>query len=361
MRLAQRLAMAMPARPLPRASGDGLRPLSLASVATRESGDRQAPWRCPVCREALGLADEGKRWLCELGHSFDVAKQGYVNLLLAGQRRSRQPGDSAEMVAARRRFLATGAYDPVSAALAEVVAMENPATVLDIGCGEGRHTRKVRAPMMLGFDVAKSAVAAAARADPQGWYAVASAAAIPLADAGIDVAISVFGPVVPAEFARVIRPGGCAVTVHPGPAHLAEVRALIYSDARPHQVKSPLRGSADYFTELSSTTVSFPVVVREPQQLNDLFAMTPYRWHAKPDILDRLAAAARSGFTTAADMHLTTYRRTTRPAPRPTPRPTSGPTSGPTPPPTPGPTSRRQSPPTPRPTPPPAPRQQSPA
>ncbi|MHB8457562.1 MAG: putative RNA methyltransferase, partial [Acidimicrobiales bacterium] len=69
-----------------------------------------APWICPVCRGRLCLSELGQQWACPLGHSFDVAREGYVNLLLAGQRRSRQPGDSAEMVSARRRFLATGAF-----------------------------------------------------------------------------------------------------------------------------------------------------------------------------------------------------------------------------------------------------------
>ena len=108
------------------------------------------------------LAAHGRReagWVCQHEHSFDVAREGYVNLLLAGQRRSRQPGDSPEMVLARQRFLATGAYDPMSEAIAEVVAGERPGMVLDVGCGEGRHTRHLHAlAARLAFDVAKSAV-----------------------------------------------------------------------------------------------------------------------------------------------------------------------------------------------------------
>src|ERR1017187_37490 len=94
-----------------------------------ELGRQGALWRCPVCRDRLALSADGSRWACPAGHSFDVAREGYVNLLLAGQRRSRQPGDSTEMVNARRRFLATGAYDPLSAAVAQAVAGERPCVV----------------------------------------------------------------------------------------------------------------------------------------------------------------------------------------------------------------------------------------
>ncbi|HLH99503.1 MAG TPA: methyltransferase domain-containing protein [Acidimicrobiales bacterium] len=268
-----------------------------------------APWRCPVCRQPLARLDGGSRWACPAGHSFDVAREGYVNLLVAGQRRSRQPGDSPEMVDARRRFLATGAYDPISAAVAAALAEEEADVVLDVGCGEGRHTRALAAPVVLGVDVSKRAVAVAARAHPGGWYAVASAGDLPLDDGSVDVAVDVFGPLLPAELARVVRPGGRVLVVHPGPGHLEALRALVYADARPHEVKAPLRGAGDLFAEVRHDRVTFPLVAGDVGELRDLFAMTPYRWHAPPDIDARLAAAADGGFQTVADVRLTVYRR----------------------------------------------------
>jgi 23S rRNA (guanine745-N1)-methyltransferase len=274
-----------------------------------------ALWSCPVCRARLTLQGDERRWSCPVGHSFDVAREGYVNLLIAGQRRSHQPGDSAEMVAARHRFLATGAFDPMSESLADVVGRERPTLVLDVGCGEGRHTKRLDAPLVLGVDVAKPAVALAARAHHEGWYAVASAANLPLDDAAADVALNVFGPVVPAELARVVRPGGVVVALHPGPAHLASLRDLVYAQARPHEVKPPLRGSHEWFVEIDSVAIRFPIEVREPALLSDLFTMTPYRWHAPLDIRDRLSTAAAAHFETSADVRVTTYRRTAHPNP----------------------------------------------
>jgi len=274
-----------------------------------ELGTQGALWCCPVCRERLALSEGGSRWVCPAGHSFDVAREGYVNLLLAGQRRSRQLGDSTEMVNARRRFLATGAYDPLSAAVAQAVTGEQPAVVLDVGCGEGHHTRAVAAATVLGVDVAKAAVAAAARAHPGGWYAVASATDLPLQDGAVDVALNVFGPVAAEELARVVRPGGAVVTAHPGEAHLEALRSMVYPQARPHTVKPPLRNAGEWFTQTGSMSVTFGVVVTDVAGLRDLFAMTPYRWQAPPDIDARLAAAVAPRFETVADVRVTTYRR----------------------------------------------------
>lgn len=264
-------------------------------------------WCCPVCRLELALADGARVWACPAGHRFDVARQGYVNLLVAGQRRSRQPGDSPEMVRARQRFLATGAYDPLTAAVAEGVAATAPEVVLDVGCGEGRHTRALGAPAVLGIDVAKAAVAVAARAHAGGRYAVASAGDIPLGDGVVDAAVIVFGPAVPDQLARIVRRGGSVVTAHPGPDHLAGLRSLVYRQSRPHEVKGPLRHGDEWFDETGSWPLTWPLTVPDAAALDDLFTMTPYRWHATADIRERLAGAGP--FSTVADVRITTYRR----------------------------------------------------
>ncbi len=288
---------------------NALSPEIMSFMRAPEAGTRVAEWSCPVCRDLLSLTGDGRRWECPSGHSFDVAREGYVNLLLPQHRRSRQPGDSPEMISARRRFLATGAYDPMSAALAETIARHDPVTVLDVGCGEGRHTRFIAAPLVHGIDVAKTAVAAAARSDGGGWYAVASAADLPVPDGSIDAAIVVFSPVIPDELARVVRPGGAVVIAHPGPAHLEKLRTLVYPDARPHAARAPLADASTWFTQTDHQLVTFPLTVAAASDLRDLFAMTPYRWHAPRDIDDRITFATRDGFQTTADIAITTYER----------------------------------------------------
>jgi 23S rRNA (guanine745-N1)-methyltransferase len=267
-----------------------------------------APWRCPVCTAPLGRPDPS-RWACATGHSFDVSRDGYVNLLITRSGRSRTPGDDAEMVRARRRFLSTGAYDPLTTAVAALARGGGGEVVLDVGCGEGRHTRALEQPVVLGVDVAKPAVGAAARAHPSGWYAVASAASLPLGDGSADAAVDVFGPVFADELARVVRPGGIVVTAHPGPRHLVELRALVYDRPQLHEVKPPLRHAPDRFELLSSEPLRWQVAVEGPAALGDLFAMTPYRWHGPPDIDHRLETAGAGGFVATAEVRLTCYRR----------------------------------------------------
>jgi 23S rRNA (guanine745-N1)-methyltransferase len=236
-----------------------------------------------------------------------------VNLLSQGSRRRRQPGDSPEMIAARRRFLATGAYDPLSDAVAAAVMLDGPETVLDIGCGEGRHTRAIAAGVVMGVDVAKAGVAAAARSHPAGWYAVASAARLPLDDGAVQAVMNVFGPVTPAELARVVAPGGVVVAAYPGTGHLAELRCLVYKEARDHEVKPPLRHAGTWFVDEGSVTVNFQLRLHDAALLSDLFTMTPYRWHAPTDIRVRIEAAVVPTFETVGEVHVTRYRRTAAP------------------------------------------------
>jgi 23S rRNA (guanine745-N1)-methyltransferase len=181
--------------------------------------------------------------------------------------------------------------------------------VLDAGCGEGRHTRTIGAPVVAGVDVAKAAIAVAARAHPAGQYAVASTADLPLADGTADVAMVVFAPVIEPELARVTRAGGTVVVAHPGADHLAGLRRLVYAQPRPHQPRPPISADSDWFAVMGTTSVRFDVSATDAGHLSDMFAMTPYRWHAPPDIASRLAEAASRGFQTLADVRITCYRR----------------------------------------------------
>jgi 23S rRNA (guanine745-N1)-methyltransferase len=270
-----------------------------------------APWRCPVCRLRLALSPDGRRWACRSGHSFDVAREGYVNFSTVG--RTRRAGDVDQMVNARRRFLATGAFDPLTNALVEIATKERPNVLLDVGCGDGRHTRSMTADIVMGIDAAKTAAAAAARADPRGWYAVANAADLPVPDGSIDLLFHVFGPIVPLELARAVRRDGIVVAAHPRPAHLEELRTLVVTkNTGPRTVKPPLRNAKEWFTQTGTASITFPVAIPDESVLADLFAMTPYRWHAPVDIDERLAALASAGRGIQADVQVTTYKRTDR-------------------------------------------------
>jgi 23S rRNA (guanine745-N1)-methyltransferase len=254
--------------------------------------------------------------MCPAGHSFDVARQGYVNLLRRGRRRA--AGDSAEMVAARAAFLASGAYDRISDHLNQVCARElaglDPgfgAIALDAGCGEGFYTRRLAASLdveavIAGVDISRPAVAAAARRHPDGYYAVASVFDLPLPPASVDLIVSVFGPVDAQAFARVLRPGGSVVAVHPGPGHLYSLREAVYERPEPHEVKDPLRNAPDQFAKKGTVVVGYPLRIEEPELARQLLTMTPYRWHAPRDIGDVLEQ--RGAFETDVDVVISSYR-----------------------------------------------------
>ena len=140
---------------------------------------------CPVCGAAL--APQGAAWRCVQGHCFDVARQGYVNLLTVTQKHSRHPGDTREMVAARRAFLDAGWYAPIAKTLADLVRRFCPetASVLDAGCGEGYYLSQLGwVPERWGIDISRDAVRYAAVRDRSAHWLTATAAHLPFADDG---------------------------------------------------------------------------------------------------------------------------------------------------------------------------------
>src|SRR4051794_21432334 len=197
-----------------------------------------AALRCPYCAAALTVGRGVVR--CAAGHAFDVARQGYVSLLPAGAPAGQ--GDTADMVAARLAFLEAGHYAPITRALAEACAGVVPAeaVVVDVGAGPGHHLAGVldALPGRCGIAVDRSPVAArrAARAHPRMAAVVGDVwRGLPVADAAVAALLHVFAPRHGAEAARVLAPGGVAVVVAPGDAHLAELvgtLGLVRVDAR---------------------------------------------------------------------------------------------------------------------------------
>ncbi len=270
-------------------------------------------FRCPVCR--LGLEKPAGAppapWTCATGHSFDVAREGYVNLLITHQRRQRDPGDSAEMLQHRRRFLDAGHYGPLAEALA---ALARPGqAVLDAGCGEGYYTRAwpddAEGLEVWAVDIAKPAVRLAAkRAGSRGpHYAVASVYDLPVADASIDLALSVFAPLHSPEFERVLRPDGRLVTVTPGPDHLDGLKAKLFAEPEQHPERGPFDG-ADATTRLTlsaSQRLRFELELDDPATVADLLNMTPYAWYVSPEV--RLSVS-ESSLSTTVDFLVSTYQ-----------------------------------------------------
>ncbi len=251
------------------------------------------PLICPVCKGEL-LKSEGGL-VCAAGHRFDRAAKGYTHLLPGSRSRH---GDNAEMIAARRRFLESGAYALLAKALSETLGRYAPETaaVLDAGCGEGYYTARVAEEhpkmQLYGIDLSRDAIRAAAsrlalkRAGAELY--VAGVYELPFSDGAFDGILSVFSPFARDEFYRTLKSGGILISVIPGAGHLWELKRVLYD--------TPYRNAAsDYavegFSFLEKIELHDRVLLKTPEQIRDLFAMTPY-YHRTP----------RSGHERLADL-----------------------------------------------------------
>jgi 23S rRNA (guanine745-N1)-methyltransferase len=235
---------------------------------------------CPSCGGSFRLDDRALR--CPSGHSFDLAREGYVNLTLS----SKKAGDAKEMVAARSRFLATGSFDPLLRALAErVTGGEGP--VIDVGCGPGFYLQQLTTRCgfgdAVGIDLSKVAVRAAARAMPGvAWVVADVTQGIPVGSERFGVVLSVFSPRPVAEFRRIVRGDGRLVIVAAGPRHLQELREAFGLLDVPSDKEEMLRAQLDHGFDCEIDRLTFPMDLG-PGEVGDLIAMGPNYRHDPPE------------------------------------------------------------------------------
>ncbi len=183
---------------------------------------------CPVRGCHVALARDGRRLHCPRAHSFDIASSGYVNLLQPQDRRSKQPGDAALAVAARRRLHDRGVTAPLLAAIAETLGASSTDIVLDAGCGEGYYLGSLATQTGCdahGADISTPAIEAAAKRYPECHWIVANADRwLPYADQSFSIVLSVTARMNGAEFRRVLRDGGRLLVAVPSPVDLGELR-----------------------------------------------------------------------------------------------------------------------------------------
>ncbi len=239
---------------------------------------------CPVCKSLLNKQDRNLR--CENNHSFDAARQGYWNLLLAHKKRSKDPGDNAEMVQARRQFLDQGYYQPLSDSInrlaTEALADTKQANILDMGCGEGYYTSRLFdalpdsiEPSLLGLDISKHAVKAACQRSKEITWLVASGADIPLPEHSLDLQLVLFSRLMPEAFAKPMKPGASLLIAWPGENHLIELRRLIYKEIRESHF-DPVQTLSEHFQLQQQETVSYDFSLESSEQISTLLAMTPH-------------------------------------------------------------------------------------
>jgi len=183
---------------------------------------------CPVRDCHLPLVREQRRFVCPSGHSFDVARSGYINLLQPQDRRSKQPGDTVAAVAARRRLHDRGVSEPLLQAIAEIIAASLSDVVLDAGCGDGFYLGTLARQIGFdahGVDISIPAIDAAAKRYPECEWAVANADRyVPYADRSFSLVLSITARMNAPEFRRVLREDGRLLVALPAPDDLIELR-----------------------------------------------------------------------------------------------------------------------------------------
>jgi 23S rRNA (guanine745-N1)-methyltransferase len=243
--------------------------------------------RCPVCAGGL---DEGEGALrCEDGHSFDIARQGYVNLVPG-------PGDSVAMVEAREAFLGAGHYRRLGEALAEEVAgVGAPGAVMDIGAGTGHYLARVldALPERVGvaFDSSSAALRRAARAHPRAAAVGADAwQALPLRDGAAALILSVFAPRNASEMARVLAPGGLLLAVTPTTRHLHELVGPLGLLSVPDDKADRLDAQLGSHFELSERRPVEYSMFLTRDEAAQIVRMGPSAWHVDEHaVAERLA------------------------------------------------------------------------
>lgn len=282
--------------------------------------DSEQPWSrvfaCPVCAEPL--ARTARSLTCSSNHVFDLAKEGYVNLLLAQYRNSKDPGYNKEMIAARRDFFDARHYEPLADGVAEAIASYLPSdggVVLDAGCGEGYYLRRLRhmlaekgatSSLIVGADISKHGIRVAARRDPEGLYAVAGTFRMPILPNSVDVLLTHFSPVSGEDFHKVVKPGGIVLVGGPGEWHLHSLKELLYETPVPHE-PDDLLGPDDGFEYVTTHDIRYPLHLEGPGQVANLLLMTPYHWSVNEEQRDRLSAMPL--LDTEVDVQVRAYRR----------------------------------------------------
>lgn len=246
---------------------------------------------CPVCSKRLTVA--GKSLICTKHHSFDIAKQGYVNLLPVQNKKSLHPGDTKEMLVARREFLNSGIYLPICNSVTEKVKKltqkADAPQVVDIGCGEGYYTTAIKNAIgncnCIGIDISKDAVKMACSRDKSIAWVVATAGCLPVDDNSTNLITAMFSLISKDEYSRILKKGGYIVEVIAGNNHLIELKHIIYNEVFKQDKKPADIGNG--FKEISREEQQFTFTL-DNQQLKNLLMMTPHLWRIKKENREKL-------------------------------------------------------------------------
>lgn len=271
-------------------------------------------YKCPVCGSLLKKYD--RVYKCKSGHSYDISSEGYVNLLLANKKNSKNPGDSKEMIVSRNNFLKKGYYKNLSEAINETVKkyvdVEQRISIFDSGCGEGYYLDNLARSLeerenisYFGIDISKDALKYTAKRNGKIEAAVASAFEIPVMNRSVQCVLSIFAPFKEEEFLRILKDEGILIIVSPGAYHLDGLKKALYEEI---YLNDEEKLNLKHFNVLEKIKIRYEFTLDNKEDISNLIKMTPYYWNTDmakiKEIMNKLEE-----LTTFAEFIITVFRK----------------------------------------------------
>lgn len=248
--------------------------------------------RCPVCN--ANLIEKEKNYICSNRHNFDISKDGYINLLLCNQKRSKDPGDSKEMIKSRNEFLQKGYYKIISDDLNKFIfgqIQNDISNIGETGCGTGYYLINLRKFLIeksfdkinyYGLDISKYAISIASKAEKNIEWIIANSYEIPLLDNSQDILLNIFSPYKIDEIVRLLKPNGKIYFVVPGKNHLNSFREIIYGNKEQEKNINKLKSNIESSNNLkiaNSIEIEQELSIKNNKDIMNLLYMTPYYWN----------------------------------------------------------------------------------
>ncbi len=252
---------------------------------------------CPVCKEVLEKQD--KSYKCLNSHSFDIAKQGYLNL---NMKSSSNTGDEKEMIKARNAFLNQDYYLFLRNKINEIIDEIKPNNILDLACGEGYYTSSYNVKDKIGIDLSKEALKIASKTDTSSLYILKNIFDVPLSDNSLDAIITIFAPI-SSEIKRLLKDNGHFILVKPDIDHLFELKAAVYDKPYLNEVEEI---NIDGLSLQKEYKIKQKAILNN-EMLNNLFKMTPYYHKTSKTDMNKLSNIdyLQVSFSFIIDVYLT--------------------------------------------------------
>lgn len=254
--------------------------------------------KCPLCHSHMLLRASSTLVCKQNHHSFDIARQGYVNVLT----RAVKSQYSKKLFLARSDLLVNSDFfGPLTSALIDVIEVNmspqiianHPFIILDSGCGEGSHLTAVceflkkkteQEILGVGIDLSKEGIMLASRKSDREMWLVADLANVPFMDQQVHVILNILSPANYAEFHRLLRDDGLVIKVVPRPKYLQELRQYFYAKDKqnPYSNVETVTHFKRHFSYVKQVSIQYTRII-EQDDLKSLVNMTPLLWTSSSD------------------------------------------------------------------------------